>query len=178
MNKTKSFLVVDDDQTFCDILTRSLNRQGFNTIGVNNSQQAITEASKQRINFAIVDLKIGNESGLHLIPELLQTNSNMAIIVLTGYSSIATAVEAVKLGAMNYLCKPCDTQAILDAFKSTQPNSGTPIEQPPLSVDRLEWEYIQQALIKHEGNISATARTLCMHRRTLQRKLQKKPVKR
>jgi len=178
MTEVKSFLIVDDDQTFCDILTRSLNRQNFNAIGVNNIQQALTEASRQQIDCAIVDLKIGNESGLHLIPELLKTHSEMAIVVLTGYSSIATAVEAVKLGALDYLCKPCDTQAILSAFTSTKPNPNTPIAQPGLSVDRLEWEHIQQVLTKHEGNVSATARALGMHRRTLQRKLQKRPVKR
>jgi two-component system response regulator RegA len=100
----------------------------------------------------------------------------MRIVVLTGYASIATAVEAIKLGATHYLAKPVDADEILDAFGDA-PDGGGPVEVDtrPLSVDRLEWEHIQRILAEHDGNVSATARSLGMHRRTLQRKLAKHP---
>ncbi len=97
--------------------------------------------------------------------------------MLTGYSSISTAVEAIKLGALNYLCKPADADDILNAFEQAQGNADAEISVHPPSVNRLEWEHIQRVLNEHDGNISATARALGMHRRTLQRKLQKRPVK-
>ncbi len=101
----------------------------------------------------------------------------MRILMLTGYASIQTAVEAIKLGATNYLPKPAGVAEILSALQSDQPNTELEIAEQPLSVDRLEWEHIQRVLAEHDGNISATARALNMHRRTLQRKLAKKPVK-
>ena len=102
----------------------------------------------------------------------------MQVLVLTGYASIQTAVQAVKLGAINYLCKPADTDSILQALLSPSPNEAAPLADNPLSVDRLEWEHIQRVLAEHDHNISATARALDMHRRTLQRKLTKRPVTR
>jgi two-component system response regulator RegA len=101
----------------------------------------------------------------------------MDILILTGYSSISTAVEAIKLGAINYLCKPASADEIVAAFKNTEANAQVPMEDSPPSVNRLEWEHIQRVLNENQGNISATARSLGMHRRTLQRKLQKRPVK-
>jgi two-component system response regulator RegA len=99
-------------------------------------------------------------------------------VVLTGYSSIVTAVEATRAGATNYLCKPATIEEVLAAFGGGTDPADTPIPSDPISVDRLEWEHIQRVLQEHEGNVSATARALGMHRRTLQRKLQKRPVRR
>ena len=120
-------------------------------------------------------------SGLHTgnaLPGLLAAAPGASLVVLTGYSSIATAVEATKLGATNYLCKPAGIDEVLAAF--VDPESGLEVEVPsdPISVERLEWEHIQRVLNDNDGNISATARALGMHRRTLQRKLQKRPVRR
>ena len=116
-------------------------------------------------------------SGLTLIPQLKQLQPNMDIVMLTGYSSIATAVEAVKLGALNYLCKPANTEEILNAFELSAANPEVNIPEKRPSIDRLEWEHIQKVLKENNDNISATARALGMHRRTLQRKLNKRPVK-
>ncbi|MEC8429588.1 MAG: helix-turn-helix domain-containing protein, partial [Pseudomonadota bacterium] len=114
--------------------------------------------------------------GLPLIPKLKQQLPQLDIVMLTGYSSINTAVEAIKLGASNYLCKPANADEILAAFEA-EPDADIEISNAPISVNRLEWEHIQKVLAEHEGNVSATARALGMHRRTLQRKLQKRPVR-
>ncbi len=115
-------------------------------------------------------------SGLVALPQLLESVPEARLVVLTGYSSIATAVAATKAGACNYLCKPATIDQILEAFESTG-DQAPEIPVDPISVERLEWEHIQRVLQDHDGNISATARALGMHRRTLQRKLQKRPVK-
>ena len=117
-------------------------------------------------------------SGLVILPRLLAASPGAALVVLTGYSSIVTAVEATRAGATNYLCKPATIEEVLTAFGGGTDPAGTPIPSDPISVDRLEWEHIQRVLQEHEGNVSATARALGMHRRTLQRKLQKRPVRR
>jgi two-component system response regulator RegA len=118
------------------------------------------------------------ESGLSLIQRLKLLDDNTRIVVLTGYASIATAVEAIKLGAIHYLTKPADADEIVQAFWQDNGNVNVSIDEQRPTVNRLEWEYIQQVLNDCSGNISATARSLGMHRRTLQRKLQKRPVKR
>ena len=126
----------------------------------------------------VLDLNLNGSSGLALIPELLAINAACRIVVLTGYASIATAVDAIKLGAVQYLAKPVEIEAILAAFEDDEgPDFDLPASDEPLSVDRLEWEHIQRVLNENDGNISATARALKMHRRTLQRKLSKRPVK-
>jgi two-component system response regulator RegA len=114
------------------------------------------------------------DSGLVLIKELRALNSEMNIVMLTGFASIATAVEAVKLGANQYLAKPVNAEEILEAFRKLDGNEDHDIHSTPLTVDKLEWEHINRILNENSGNISATARALNMHRRTLQRKLQKK----
>lgn len=172
-----SILIVDDDQIFAEVLATAFRSRGFNAATAYNHQAACLQASKQSFNKIVLDLKIEHESGLGLLPKLKQLLPEAAIIILTGYSSIATAVQAIKLGASNYLCKPADADEVLAAFNVDQINlSAYPITQAP-SVDRLQWEHIQKTLDAHNGNISATARSLGMHRRTLQRKLQKRPVK-
>jgi len=171
------FLIVDDDPTLASMLERVLQRRGFSTRSASNTTQALQLASNSSFAKAIVDLKLGSDSGLQLIRELKLRQPEMAIVMLTGYSSISTAVEAVKSGAINYLCKPADADEILAAFGSLIQPSAVEQTYTPISIDRLEWEHIQKILQENNGNISATARALGMHRRTLQRKLHKRPVK-
>tara|TARA_R110000868_G_scaffold411782_1_gene710325 strand:+ start:78329 stop:78865 length:537 start_codon:yes stop_codon:yes gene_type:complete len=171
-----SILLVDDDSQFTAVMSRAFQRRGYDVSIANNSVEALAAIAQQHFQRAIVDLKIAKESGLQLIPQLIAAQPDIAIVMLTGYSSIATAVEAVKLGALNYLCKPANLEDILKAFGDSEDPADIP--EQPHSIDRLEWEHIQKVLHENNNNVSATARALNMHRRTLQRKLQKKPVKR
>lgn len=172
-----NFLLVDDDEAFSRVLSRALQRRGFSTRCAESSEQAIEFTGNCRFSRAVVDLKMQRGSGLELIPELIRIQPDIEIVMLTGYSSVATAVEAVKLGAVHYLCKPASTDDILAAFENIDGNPGIAVPDRRPSVDRLEWEHIQRVLAEHNGNISATARALGMHRRTLQRKLNKRPVR-
>ena len=178
MNASLSILMVEDDEVFAHVLKRSLERRGHCVHWVEDAASARRLSAEHAFTHAILDLKLAHESSLPLIPDLLAVLPELRILMLTGYASIQTAVQAVKLGAINYLCKPADTEAILQALLLVEPNEQAPIAGQPLSVDRLEWEHIQRVLAEHEQNISATARALGMHRRTLQRKLAKKPASR
>lgn len=175
---TERLLIIDDDETLRLVLDRAFSRRGFSVETAGNINDALQLAETKDFDKAIVDLKLADESGLQLIPQLIERQAALDIVMLTGYSSIATAVEAIKLGAINYLCKPADAEDILNAFEHREGNPEADVNREPPSVNRLEWEHIQKVLAEHNGNISATARALGMHRRTLQRKLQKKPVKR
>lgn len=175
MTGKETFLLIDDDETFTRVLARSLSKRGYQVHTASCAKEALALAASQPFSKALIDLKMEGETGLQLIPALKQQQPELAIVMLTGYSSIATTVEAIKLGAMNYLCKPANIDEILYAFSD---DSSPRIPDSPPSVDRLEWEHIHKVLNENEGNISATARALGMHRRTLQRKLQKKPVRR
>ena len=162
---------------FNRVLSRALKQRGYNVVSacsVAEAGEAIAAACAARV---VLDLNIAGTSGLTLIAPLLAANPACRIVVLTGYASIATAVEAIKLGATHYLAKPTDVDAILAAFEATAPQADVAPPSQPLSVDRLEWEHIQRVLKENDGNISSTARALKMHRRTLQRKLMKRPVK-
>ncbi|PTQ89378.1 response regulator transcription factor [Agitococcus lubricus] len=170
-------LLVDDDATFRQVLTRAMQRRGFEVISAESVEQAVGLLSQQSPEFAVVDLKMQGASGLELVSQLHQLDNQTRIVVLTGYASIATAVEAIKLGATHYLAKPASVDDIIQAFGRVEGDSALSPKEQPLSVDRLEWEHIQRVLQAHDGNISATARALNMHRRTLQRKLAKYPVK-
>ncbi len=170
-------LVIDDDPVFNDVLTRALARRGFEARGVTSAQEALEIARNGPPSKVVLDLNLGGSSGLALIEPLLAANPACRIVVLTGYASIATAVDAIKLGATHYLAKPVEVAAVLAAFEGEKPKPAETVEEAPLSVDRLEWEHIQRVLRDHDNNISATARALNMHRRTLQRKLMKRPVK-
>ncbi len=172
-----SILIIDDDDIFAQTLCRSFSRRGYDAFKANNIEEARAHFSKHP-SFAVIDLKINNESGITALNLLLESSPDTKALILTGYSSISTAVKAIKLGAQNYLCKPANTDEILKALTNPDTLEGPAIEETPISVDRLEWEHIQRVLNEHEGNISATARALNMHRRTLQRKLQKRPVTR
>lgn len=174
-----NILVVEDDPVFSDVLATALRRRGFDVKVALTCEDAAAMINDSPPDLAVVDLRIGTGSGLTLIPLLTRGPRPARTVVLTGYGSIATAVEAVKLGATQYLTKPADVDAIIAAL--TGPD--TPVPQPlpdtprPLSVKRVEWEHIQRVLTENQGNISATARSLGIHRRTLQRKLQKRPVR-
>lgn len=171
------YLIVDDDTLFADTLARSLGRRGHSTRVAHHGGEALAHCRHKAPRRIILDLKLEQESGLQLISDLLQAAPESRIVVLTGYSSIPTTVEAIKLGAVDYLCKPASLDDIIAAFEREQGNPDVSLPTSPHSVDRLEWEHIQRVLADHDGNISATARALGMHRRTLQRKLQKRPVK-
>ncbi|MEZ5561058.1 MAG: response regulator [Pseudomonadales bacterium] len=170
-------LVVDDDAVFRDVLVRAFRRRGFDTGAADSVAAALAEIDREPPELAVVDLKLTDGSGLAVIAALRAASSETRIVVLTGYASIATAVEAVKLGATNYLTKPATPEEILRALEQAPPDPHLPVSDAPPSVARLEWEHIQRVLAEHGGNISATARALRMHRRTLQRKLAKRPVR-
>lgn len=172
----EKFLLVDDDEMFCQVMKRALVRRGFHVDTFQTADAAINAAEKSHYTKAIVDLKIAQDSGLSVIKTLKTIHPDIDIIMLTGYSSISTAVEAIKLGALNYLCKPVEIDEILQTFSQDASHEEVAVSNTPTSLERLEWEHIQKVLQDNEGNISATARILGMHRRTLQRKLQKRPV--
>jgi len=172
-----TILIVDDDQTFCDALARALTRRGFVVQKAYSAQAAIDCTEKFEPEYAVIDLRIGEESGLNVVGTLKSRFENIKMVVLTGYASIATAVEAIKLGAVHYLTKPAEADEIVAALNKQQGDENIDLPEKPMSVRRLEWEHIQSVLNQHDGNISAAARALGMHRRSLQRKLQKRPAK-
>lgn len=176
------FLILDDDLVFSTTLARSLNRRGLDTTVVHSGEEALRVAEQTAFDFVTVDLHLAEDSGLQWIAPLRKALPHSRILVLTGYASIVTTVQAIKLGADDYLAKPVNVDSILSALKysnsenAPSESESAPDELAPLTVDRLEWEHIQRVLAEHEGNISSTARALNMHRRTLQRKLAKKPA--
>lgn len=168
-------LVVDDDRDHAEVLGITLSRRGTQVITVHTVEDALKQVQSRMFDAVILDLRLGRSSGLNLIEPLLALQPQLRILLLTGYASIATAVEAIKLGATHYLPKPACADAILAALGFNTVAQQTPAEEGLLTVNRLEWEHIQHILAAHNGNISATARALKMHRRTLQRKLSKRP---
>ncbi len=173
----RRLLIVDDDPAYCEVLARAMTRRGLATRHALDIAGATALLDEQDFSHAIVDLRIGDESGLEMTRILHARSADTRILILTGYASIATAVEAIKLGAMHYLTKPASADEILTGFASEQGDSRLPPPATSPSPKRLEWEYLQRVLLENHGNISATARQLGMHRRTLQRKLAKKPVR-
>ena len=173
----KNGLLVDDDALYLQTLQRSLQKRGLTTSIATNVSEALAIANTQTLDFALVDLRLSTESGLALIEPLRRGHPTIRIVLMTGYASVATAVEAIKRGADNYLLKPTSVDMILRTLTATAATE-TPLPEPqatmtPLS--RLEWEHIHQALAETNGNVSAAARLLGMHRRSLQRKLAKRP---
>lgn len=171
-------LIIDDDEMFCHVLDRAMTRRGYEVLVAHDAEQALSLAGRHSPQLATLDLKLEHDSGLKLLPELLEVVPECRVVVLTGYSSIATAVEAIKLGAVNYLCKPADADEVVAALFKQEGDPDIEVAEHPPSINRITWEHIQKVLQEHDGNISATARALGMHRRTLQRKLQKRPVRR
>jgi len=168
-------LLVDDDRTFCEVLARALEARGFEVLCAQDGNEALRLAVERTPEYAVIDLRLPDMSGLKLLEKLKAIDENTNTVLLTGYSSIATAVAAVKLGATYYLTKPTNADQIVAAFSRLGATPDVPVAERPLSVDRLEWEHIQRVLTELDGNISAAARALNMHRRTLQRKLNKHP---
>lgn len=172
-----NFLLIDDDEVFASVLRRALSRRGYCAHWAADGEAALAALKETAPSHIVLDLNLGGESGLRLLPHLREQAPQALILVLTGYASIATTVDAIKLGATQYLAKPADVDSILKALSATDVVIEDEVSAGPMSVDRLEWEHIQRVLAENDGNISATARALKMHRRTLQRKLAKRPVK-
>lgn len=170
-------LLVDDDITFCTVLKPALEKRNFQVSVANDVETAMHIAEQIEPEYAVIDLRIGFDSGLEMVKKLISLDDNTQIVMLTGFASIATAVEAIKLGATHYLTKPATPDEIVQALHKNEGDTSVAINDNPLSVKRLEWEHLQKVLMQHDGNISAAARALHMHRRTLQRKLEKHPVK-
>ena len=174
--RSETILLADDSQLFRERLARAFRDRGFEVRTANNYDQALESARQHPPDLAIVDLRMPGRSGLDLIRDLLAIRSQTRVLVLSGFGSIATAVEAVKLGAVNFLPKPADADDILAAFG----RSETPLEelvstnQEVPSLARAEWEHIHRVLADCGGNISEAARRLGIHRRSLQRKLRKR----
>ena len=172
--ESASGLLVDDDELYLRTLQRSLKRHGIETRMAKDAASALAEARAGLPDFALVDLRLAQESGLQLIAPLREIRADMRILLVTGYASVATAVEAIKRGADDYVLKPVSVEAILRAIDGREAIEPDPAAtMTPLS--RIEWEHIQQAMSETEGNVSAAARLLGMHRRSLQRKLAKRP---
>jgi two-component system, response regulator RegA len=176
--RSRSILLVDDDATFLHVMARAFRRRGFTVTTSASVGAAMEFISAQRPDYAVVDLRMPDGSGLALVQRLAQCSPPVHAVVLTGYSSIATAVEAIKLGARHYLTKPAEVDEILAALERDGGDAGIVVPDQPLSVGRLEWEHLQKVLGECAGNISEAARRLGMHRRTLQRKLGKRPARR
>ncbi len=172
-------IIIDDEQTYREVLARSLLRLGCEVAHFSHPEFALPSIAAAKAPAILLDLKLDSDSGLRWISRIRSTNLNSNILLLTGYASISTAVEAIKLGADDYLAKPTTAREIITHLKKmgTKPDPNLSISDKPMSVERLEWEHIQKVLTANEGNVSASARALGMHRRTLQRKLAKKPVK-
>ncbi|MFZ2161593.1 MAG: response regulator transcription factor [Sideroxyarcus sp.] len=170
-----SLLLVDDDATFRAVLSRALEKRGFAVTTADSVETALPLANANPPEYAVLDLKMDGVSGLVLVQKLHELDPATRIVMLTGYASIATAVEAIKLGATQYLSKPANADEIVAAFGHNA-STDVPLEAQPATVERLEWEHIQRVLRENGDNISATARILNMHRRTLQRKLSKRPT--
>jgi two-component system response regulator RegA len=174
----RSILIVDDDDTFRTRLVRAFSDRGFETRGADTAEAAISMAQTDSPELAVVDLKMPGQNGLELIQELVRIDPTTAVVMLTGYGSIPTALEAMRLGAVYYLSKPADVDDILAAFARAELPKDRPPEAPTTvpSLARVEWEHIQRVLQDCSGNVSKAARLLGMHRRSLQRKLSKYPV--
>ncbi|WP_037410106.1 response regulator transcription factor [Shewanella fidelis] len=170
-------LIIEDDIALASVLVRRMTKQGFECLQCHDATQGLLLARQFKPSHILLDMKLEQDNGLKLISPLRQLLPNVIMVLLTGYASIATAVEAIRLGADNYLAKPVDTQTLLNALLAVPSEASLqPLVEEPLSPKRLEWEHIQQVLTANNGNVSATARQLGMHRRTLQRKLLKKPT--
>lgn len=175
-----SMLLVDDDEIFRTRLARALVRRGYEVSEAGSYDEAMKTARAQSPEFAVVDMRMPGKSGLELLRDLKKIDPTTRIVMLTGYGSIATAVEAVRLGADNYVSKPAGAKDIIAAFDRAErpPLEAAPESYEAPSLARLEWEHINRVLSDCGGNISEAARRLGIHRRSLQRKLQKYPPQR
>ncbi len=174
MNPSRErILIVDDDRTFCRVLSAALRRRDYEVITAHDVHEGLSEAKAWSPHKAIIDLRMPGGGGLELVSALAKQNPLISMIVLTGYGSIATAVDAIKRGAIHYLTKPVGADELLSAFDADHENpaSNEVDTSEAATLDIVEWEHLQRVLVDCEGNISEAARRLNMHRRTLQRKL-------
>ncbi|HWU48600.1 MAG TPA: response regulator [Asticcacaulis sp.] len=176
MGVIETLLIVDDNADLAAALARSLIRRGYVAHIEHSTEAALRTAPGLRPQAAVVDLRMGGASGLECVKGLAALDPDMRIVVLTGYASITTAVEAVKLGACHYLAKPANAGDILAAFGRSEGVADVEIAARPTSLKNLEWERINEVLAETDYNISETARRLGLHRRTLARKLAKRPI--
>jgi two-component system response regulator RegA len=172
----QTILVVDDDPVLRPRLVRAFQERGLEARGAASFEEAVALAEAEPPELAVVDLRMPGKGGLELLRELLRIEPSTEVVILTGYGSIATAIDAVRLGAVYFLSKPADADEILAAFERgrSPPSTETEAVRAP-SLARTEWEHIQRVLADTGGNVSETARRLGLHRRSLQRKLQKIP---
>ncbi len=168
-----TLLLADDEPSFAQALAHSLDQHGFEVQIAYDGEEALKAIDRQVPDYAVIDLRLPDMSGLKLVERLRARDAHANVVVLTGYGSIATAIHAVKLGATYYLTKPVKAGQIVAAFELREGSTEVGLPTKPLSVDRLTWEHIQEVLSRVGGNVSAAARDLNMHRRTLQRKLGK-----
>jgi two-component system, response regulator RegA len=175
--QNKSLLLVDDDKPFLTRLGRAMESRGFDVRIADTVAEGVAEVRKSPPGFAVVDLRLADGNGLDVIQALHAARPDARVIVLTGYGNIATAVTAVKLGAIDYLAKPADADAVYSALMSETAESRNALPENPMSADRVRWEHIQRVYELCNRNVSETARRLNMHRRTLQRILAKRAPK-
>lgn len=174
MSDGRTMLIVDDDTAFRERLVRAMRDRGFAATGAADHASALAAAHQDSPELAVVDLRLPGESGLTIVRDLKALDPATVVVVLTGYGSIATAVESIQLGAASYLTKPTDADRIVAAFNGTRASDATDVP----SLARVEWEHIQRVLSDCDGNVSQAARMLGLHRRSLQRKLSKDPAAR
>ncbi|QZP09381.1 response regulator transcription factor [Caenibius sp. WL] len=177
MNGERQLVIVEDDAAFARTLSRSFERRGYAVLSADSHEALLALLADHSPGYAVVDLKLGGASGLACVQTLRAHDEDMKIVVLTGFASIATAVEAIKLGASHYLAKPSNTDDIEAAFARSDGNPDAPVDGRQSSIKTLEWEHIHQTLVETDFNISEAARRLGMHRRTLARKLEKRQLK-
>lgn len=170
-------LVIDDDDNFRHRLCRAFSDRGYEVDGARNVGEVIEYLTLHKPDLVVLDLKLAEESGLNLLRDHLGQDRSIKVVVLTGYGSIATAVEAMKLGAVNYLTKPVDADRILEAFGVGASNFKPQAVTTEAPLAQVEWEHIQRVLLDCDGNVTQAARQLGLHRRSLQRKLQKAPAR-
>jgi two-component system response regulator RegA len=170
--QNKSLLILEDDKGLREVLAADFEDKGFDVF----QAEQLRDVANKKFDFAIIDLRLNGESGLQIIESLLELNPHCRIVVLTGFGSIATAVEAMKLGAINYLTKPANSEQIEEAFEASEINKESVASKAKrISLSQNEHEYINFVLTQNSGNISKTARELGLHRQSLQRKLKKNP---
>ena len=175
----RSVLVVEDDEVLRERLTRALRERGYEAREAKDGDDALRQARDDTPEYVVVDLRMPGASGLDVVREVKALDPATVVVVLTGYGSIATAVEAVRLGAAHYLTKPADVDDILTAFGRADASDTAPAAEPTVpSLARVEWEHINRVMSDCGGNVSKAARLLGIHRRSLQRKLTKFPVAR
>jgi two-component system response regulator RegA len=175
LSHAPTLLVVDDDQTLCSMLVRALTDRGFLARGAHSYEQALAAAREEPPEYAVVDLRLGERNGLELVQELIAIDPATEVVVLTGYGSIATAIDAVRLGAVYLLSKPADADDVLAALSRgrSPPDVRPAADYRAPTLARTEWEHIHRVLADCDGNVSEAARRLGIHRRSLQRKLTK-----